>query len=1009
MDCKTSSRERSDNSGCKEKIKTTYGKFIVITHRNTRLMMAKKPCRLNGFTGMQFKRIFIIPIHNTYYLYFMPPRMKVYCFLFIALNSFVTNAQQFGGHPPSQKWKQLNTDTLRVIFPAELEKEAAHIAAIIHRLAQTSYPSIGNRLKKISVVLQNHTTISNGYVGLGPWRSEFMLTPMQNSFDLGSIPWPASLALHEFRHVQQYSNFRKGLSGVVYTIFGEQALDLVNSAAVPNWFWEGDAVHQETIMSNQGRGRLPYFFNGYRSLWAAKKNYSWMKLRNGSLRDYLPDHYQLGYMMTAYGREKYGEDIWARVTDDAVRFRGLFYPFQRAVRKYTGKSFPQFRAEVFRYFQDHTTPAADSVSLFAGRAKHFAGDEEFGQFIDANSIIFVKSTYKSVPAFMIRDLRTASDRELRKKDISVDNYFSYRNGRIVYAARVPDLRWGWRDYSEIRLLETATGKQKNISSRSRYFSPDISEEGDRIVAVNVDLTGKSSLIILSTAGEPQKQLPNKEALFYTFPKFYGREYIVTAARNRAGEMALLKLNIDNGAVQTLIPWSANIIGYPLVSGDTISFTASRAEHDQLFMLIGEKLYSYRLDDINNNTGNYQLSVAAGKACWTSFSAVGYRLITNEDPANRMVALASNALTGPLPFFGVSVAKNINNDILRDTTRVFSSYKYHKAFRLLNIHSFRPFIDERDYRFSLIGQNVLNTLESELYFNYNTNEKSKRLGADLSYAALFPWIRIGGNYTIDRSARYRNSTVLWNEMEGRAGLLVPLNFSKGRYFRNLSFSSDMVYNKRSFRGIYKDTFDARGFAYMRAGLNYNGQVQTAKQHIYPRYAQSISISYSQAVSLLKGRQLLASASWYFPGLAPTHNLVINTAFQGRDTLREVNFSNSFPFSRGYIAENFHRMYKLGANYHFPLVYPDWGFGNIVYFLRVRANLFCDFTRVYDYAGANRVYVSEDYLSVGSEIYFDTKWWNQHSVTFGLRYSSLRDARNQGISPNQWEFIVPVNLF
>jgi hypothetical protein len=37
-------------------------------------------------------------------------------------------------------------------------------------------------------VLQNQTTISNAYVGLGPFRSEFFLTPAQNSFELGSLP-----------------------------------------------------------------------------------------------------------------------------------------------------------------------------------------------------------------------------------------------------------------------------------------------------------------------------------------------------------------------------------------------------------------------------------------------------------------------------------------------------------------------------------------------------------------------------------------------------------------------------------------------------------------------------------------------------------------------------------------------------------------------------------------------------------------------------------------------------
>ena len=57
----------------------------------------------------------------------------------------------------------------------------------------------------------------------------------------------------------------------LYYLFGEGGQALANSLSVPNWFWEGDAVYQETLVSDQGRGRLPYFFNGYRALWAGDK------------------------------------------------------------------------------------------------------------------------------------------------------------------------------------------------------------------------------------------------------------------------------------------------------------------------------------------------------------------------------------------------------------------------------------------------------------------------------------------------------------------------------------------------------------------------------------------------------------------------------------------------------------------------------------------------------------------------------------------------------------------
>ena len=115
---------------------------------------------------------------------------------------------------------------------------------------------------------------------------------------------------------------------------------------------DSQAVYQETLVSEQGRGRLPFFFNGYRSLWEAKKNYSWMKLRNGSYRDYVPDHYRLGYMFVAYGRETYGQEFWKNVTQDASAFKGLFYPLQKGIKKATGKSYTQFTNEAMDFFKE---------------------------------------------------------------------------------------------------------------------------------------------------------------------------------------------------------------------------------------------------------------------------------------------------------------------------------------------------------------------------------------------------------------------------------------------------------------------------------------------------------------------------------------------------------------------------------------------------------------------------------------------------------------------------------
>jgi len=151
-------------------------------------------------------------------------------------------------------------------------------------------------------------------VGMGPYRSEFFLTPVFNNFQEGSIGWADQLAVHEYRHVQQFNNFRQGISKTMKFLFGEDGYTLAVNAAIPEWFYEGDAVYQETAVTGQGRGRLPLFMNVFPALWQSGKKYTWMKLRNGSFKDYVPNHYYLGYLLVNYGREKYGPEFWTKNT-----------------------------------------------------------------------------------------------------------------------------------------------------------------------------------------------------------------------------------------------------------------------------------------------------------------------------------------------------------------------------------------------------------------------------------------------------------------------------------------------------------------------------------------------------------------------------------------------------------------------------------------------------------------------------------------------------------------------
>lgn len=940
-------------------------------------------------------------------------RFRLPCFIGSLLLSTGLTAQIFGGNPPSLKWHQLNTDTARIIFPIGLDSQAQQVAAIVHTLARTTLPTIGHSQRKINIVLQNQTTVSNGYVQLAPFRSEFQVTPEQNSFDLGSLPWQKLLAIHEYRHVQQYNNFRVGLSGFFYYLFGEGGQAFANSLSVPNWFWEGDAVYQETLISDQGRGRLPFFFNSYRSLWAGGKHYSWMKLRNGSLIDYVPDWYPLGYMLVAYGRERYGDAFWRQVTHDAAAFHGLFYPLQGAIRRYAGIPFRQFRDDALHYFRQAVPPAAGPVAAdsFARTHRHFSADEEFPQFIGRDSLLYMRTSYTRIPAFVTRDLVTGRETRVSNRAISLDNYFSLSAAGVVYAAYETDPRWGWRDYSVLRFVDPHTGGDRRLTSRSRYFSPDLSADGRRIVTVQEAADGSCTLFLLDGRnGSVVKQLPNPDRLFYTYPKFYADgTQIVTAVRNQQGQMSLALVDAGNGDTHFLLPWSFQTIGFPSVSADTIWFTASRGKEDRVYGTAGGQLFRVYLPHGDPITGQYEFHAGAdGRYTWNTFTAVGFLLDTSGRSGLRLEPMAVGEWPGDLSLQGIdSLDRGPAGMLNRIGAGHYPATSYSITSHLINFHSWRPYIDDPDYQLSLVSDNILNTLETEIYAGYNRDEQYKQVGADATYGALYPFFDLGWDYTFDRNALYENQLVYWNETEARAGASIPWNWTRGTGYTSLQLGSDIVYNQRYYSGIYKNTFNSRGFAYLDPYISFVHQTRQTQTQIAPRFAQVLTLSYSSAVTAFEAHQFLASGFLYLPGVTYTHSLLLAAAFQQRDTLSNARFSNSFPFSRGYTAENLYRLWRYSANYQLPLFYPDWGFGDIIYFLRVRANLYYDYTRGMDYYTTGQTY-NGTFRSFGSEVYFDTKWWNQLSVSFGIRYSRLLDPDPGGRGPNQWELILPLNL-
>jgi hypothetical protein len=406
-----------------------------------------------------------------------------------------------------------------------------------------------------------------------------------------------------------------------------------------------------------------------------------------------------------------------------------------------------------------------------------------------------------------------------------------------------------------------------------------------------------------------------------------------------------------------------------------------------------------------------VNAANGKITWSAFTAEGYQLKQMDEKDitwNEMSMATTEQLSEKFP---VSHEKELG-DILSGGVpdRNFPVSKYKKGTGLLNFHSWRPYYEDPIFTYSIYGENILNTLQTELYYLYNQNEKTNAVGLNAVYGAAFPYLSFGTEYTYDRQVAAGNNIRNFDQLDSRIGLNIPLSITSGRTYKNFNIGSYYVLRNEFNKGLYKDSIGNTSFSYMQYFVSWSQQVQQAVQHIYPRFGYALSMNHTHAITRYEGSRFIGSASIYLPGIIAVHNLIVSGSFQQRDTVRAL-FSSRLANARGY-ADYYRttagsRMWRLSADYHLPLFYPDWGFGNILYLQRFRANLFYDVQRLF----SNNKKNTADLRSAGVSIFVDTKWWNQYPLTFGFRISHLLDDDPRGGNAkgsNLFEFILPVSI-
>jgi hypothetical protein len=949
-----------------------------------------------------------------------------------------------GANPLSLKWNQIHTDKVQVIFPEGLEPAGQRVANVVHYLWDHNFKSIGEKKQKVTILLQNQTTISNGFVTVGPFRSEFYMTPPQFNY---TTDWLDVLAIHEYRHVQQYGNSDRGWTKVLKTVAGSWAWGGMFSMALPRWFTEGDATGIETALTSSGRGRLPYFDMEYRSLILNDLNYSYEKAAAGSLKDFVPDWYKLGYYMTTYARKEFGKDVWTDVVDDATRYRGIFYPFNRGLKEKTGWTVQDLYQKTMDDLQNNWKEETEKSKLTAGRIVNNQRKKNVThyytpRYLDHNTLVATKSGYDLVPVF-VKISPDGKEARLTEPGIirnPLNATLSLANGQICWSELGYDLRWRNKNFMNVRFYHLANRGKKKLSSKTKYFSPAFSSNASQIAVVEASEEMQYHLVILNAAnGAVIRILSNPDNYFYAFPSWMKNDRYVVVVAQKGERMGLQKIDVQSGQMEWLTLPSNQHLSHPVVQGEYVYFSAGYTGVNNIFALHLEDGTLFQLTA--SPLGAFQPAVSPNgeKLAYSEFHPQGYNIVEVplEDALWKPYQTDSKS---SLRYFEPLIEQEGGSIVEKVGTDEFEVEKFNKWSGIINFHSWLPTIDQPVYGAKILSDNKFGTLSLEAGGFYNVNEQEWTFQADATYAELYPFIN--ANYRIsNRSSVIYNftpagdSTILantyieeWQENRISTGLSLPLNLTKGNFFNSLFLAAN--YQRISLNvdgnfddpGNFRDTLLVRNGSVNQFDFLFNEPLQNtdlnaldlrmvfrsfrrqALQHLNPRLGLNLDLRYRGTLGdeAFQADVLLLRGDVFLPGLGRNHSVVVNTMFQRQDILDNYRFPNLFIHPRGYDGTFGDRVFKVGVNYHLPLFYPDWALGGLAFLKRVKANVFYDYARLSRDPPFDNVWTQR---SAGVELTFDVRFLRLVEVDFGFRYSRLMGNSflpNNG--RNQFDFLL-----
>jgi hypothetical protein len=889
--------------------------------------------------------------------------------LLLATKALAQSLPIISQNPPGLRWQEVRTPHFRVLYPAGLDTAAQRTAQRLEAVHAPNGATLGVSAPPIAVVLQNQTTVSNGFVTFLPRHAEFFTTPEQGQA-LGTVDWLDGLVVHEFRHVNQFDKARQGFGRVLVPLLGEGGLG-VAAVGVPQWFFEGDAVGMETALTRSGRGRIPYFGLGLRANLLSGRQYSYQKAVNGSFRDNVPDWYVLGYHLTSYAKAHYGPAVWGRVLDQYYRFPFYPFSFSNSLRRITGLRVEDLYARTMHELdstwraEQAARPAPTPVRELAGQAgTRVFTQYQYPQYVTDSTVLALKTGLNNIAQFVLLGRHGQEKRVFTPGSINIPELLSVGGNKVVWPEFRQQPRWGQRVYSELKILDLGTGRVRRLATGTRYAAAALSPDGSRLVAVRTDASYHHRLVVLdATTGQVRHPLPNPRNDFYQQPRWLpdGRVVAVTL---RAGGKTLQALDVATGTVTDLLPVANVNLTNPQPWGDYVLYNSPQSGVDNIYAVQLKTGQTYQVT--NRPFGAYHAAVAPDgqHVAFHDYRATGARVVEMPlDPATWTPVPLPTRPSAPADPYAERLAAG--EPAAKQITRLLASPD--SAGPRYGVRRYRPLAHAfRIFSYGVVqspagnsvsvgvrSQDFLSTTQAFAGLTYDQTERTFAATGALSYQGLGPVLDVEGSYggrdasIVDAKGSARRDQ--WQVARLLVGARLPLVLTRSKYLQNLTLGAyylnervygyDLPLRKRS------ETGPNTPLHALQTSLAYVTQLKQSTRDVAPRGGATLLATYRTTpfATNLQASQVGVQGSVYLPGLARHHSLRLRGGYQYQQQ-DQYNFTAAISYPRAETSYlSFDNLVAGSVDYSLPLAFTHLTLGRVLYVQRFRATAFLDLAR------------------------------------------------------------------